>query len=94
MPSTFEWDEDKAQENLKKHRVSFEEAATILGDPLTVTILDPSHSGAEERYVDIGASSKGRILVVVYTERGNHIRIISCRKATPTERRKYEQGSY
>jgi uncharacterized DUF497 family protein len=94
MASTFEWDEEKAKENLKKHRVSFEEAISILSDPLSVTILDPNHSSEEERYIDIGTSSKGRILVVAYTERGQHIRIITCRKATPNERRKYEEGSF
>jgi uncharacterized DUF497 family protein len=93
MATTFEWDEEKAKRNLKKHQVSFEEAATILSDPRSVTISDPDHSGEEERYVDIGTSSRGRILVVVYTERGDDIRIISGRKATPTERRKYEEGA-
>jgi uncharacterized DUF497 family protein len=70
MTFTFEWDEEKAKANLEKHRVSFEEAATILSDPLSMTTPDPDRSGEEERYVDIGTSSKGRMLVVVYTERG------------------------
>ena len=92
MPLHFEWDGEKTKANLKKHRVSFEEAATVFGGPFSMTISDPDHSAEEQRYIDIGTSDKGRILVVVYTERGTTIRIISCRKATPTERRRYEKG--
>lgn len=88
----FEWDEDKAQANLKKHRVGFDEAVTVFADPFSATIPDPDHSANEQRYVDIGRSDRGRVLVVVYTERGAKIRIISCRKATPSERRLYEEG--
>lgn len=92
MSTTFEWDEVKAKENLKKHKISFEEAKTIFNDPRAITIHDPQHSIEEDRFIDIGCSSSMRILVVVYTERGSNIRIISCRKATNFERRKYEQG--
>ncbi len=93
MKSTFEWNPVKAAANLRKHGVSFREATTVLADPLSITIIDPDHSDNEQRYIDIGMSASGRILVVVYTERGDRIRIISCRKATPVERRKYEEGN-
>lgn len=93
MKLNFEWEEEKAKTNLKKHRVSFDEATTVFIDPLSITIPDPDHSVDEQRYIDIGSSDKGRVLVVVYTERGSNIRIISCRKATPSERKLYEEGS-
>lgn len=89
--TTFEWDENKAEENLRKHKISFDEAKTVFADPISITIPDPKHSIDEERYIDIGSSTHGRVLVVVYTERGANIRLISCRKATPFERRKYEE---
>ena len=91
MRLQFEWDEEKATTNLGKHGVGFEEAITVFGDPETLTIFDEEHSDQEDRYVDIGRSSSGRVLVVIYTERGESIRIISCRRATRTERRQYEQ---
>ena len=90
MKLNFEWDEDKAKVNLKKHKVSFDEATTVFFDPFSVTIPDPDHSVVEQRYIDIGSSDKGHVLVVVYTERVSSIRIISCRKATPSERKIYE----
>jgi uncharacterized DUF497 family protein len=93
MESTFEWDARKAKENLRKHQVGFDEAMTVFSDPSSITIDDPDHSIEEQRFIDIGISSKHRILVVVYTERGNKIRIISCRKATASERRRYEKGN-
>lgn len=93
MKLNFEWDEGKAKSNLKKHRVSFEEATTVFLDPFSMTIPDPGHSVEEQRYIDIGSSDKGQVLVVVYTERGANIRIISCRKATSSERKLYEKGS-
>ncbi len=93
MMPNFEWDEEKARGNLSKHEVSFEEAATVFSDLLSVTIADPEGRAGEERWIHIGTSDKGRILVVVYTERGGNIRIISCRKATRTERRSYEEGT-
>jgi uncharacterized protein len=94
MNSYFEWDEDKARENLKRHKVGFDEGSTVLSDPFSVTITDPDHSTEEDRYIDIGTSDKGRILVVCYTERRTRIRIISCRKATPGEMRRYEEGNH
>jgi uncharacterized DUF497 family protein len=90
MALTFEWHEEKAKENLRKHKVSFEEAKTVFNDPLSITIADPKHSADEDRYIDIGLSVKGQVLVVVCTEQGSNIRIISCRKATKAERRTYE----
>lgn len=89
MSLIFEWDEEKDTGNQEKHEVSFEEAKTIFNDPLSMTVTDTEHSISEHRFIDVGCSVKGRILVVVYTERGSHIRIISCRKATGSERRVY-----
>ena len=86
----FEWDDVKAESNLKKHSVSFEEGATIFNDPEIATIFDPDHSKDEERYISIGTSIQGNLLVIVHTERGERIRLISCRKATNTERKVYE----
>ena len=91
MDLRFEWDEAKAVTNARKHGVSFEEATTIFGDPNASTIFDVKHSDEEDRFIDIGLSASGRVLIVVYTERGARIRIISCRKATPAERRQYER---
>lgn len=92
MDLQFEWDEAKAAGNVRKHGVSFEEAITVFGDPNTITVFDVEHSEAEDRFIDVGLSASGRVLVVVYTERGPRIRIISCRRATPAERRQYERG--
>jgi len=89
---SFEWDEEKAGENYRKHKVSFDEGVTVFNDPFSITIGDPDHSANEQRYVDIDASDRGRVLVVSYTERGRSIRLISCRKATRRERRQYEEG--
>jgi uncharacterized protein len=86
----FEWDEEKAVGNLKKHDVSFEEGATIFNDPRIATISDPIHSKDEERFVSIGISIQRHLLVVVHTERNERIRLISCRKATSGERKRYE----
>ena len=91
MNLTFEWDEEKAEENLRKHKVSFDDAKTIFNDPLSITIADPQHSNDEHRYIEIGCSSNGQILVVSYTERRANIRIISCRRATKMERKAYEE---
>ena len=91
MDLQFEWDEAKAAANVHKHGVSLEEAITIFSDPNTITIFDVEHSDTEDRFIDIGLSASGRVLVVVHTERGPRIRIISCRKAIPAERRQYEQ---
>jgi len=91
MKTTYEWDEQKAQSNLRKHGVSFDEAETVFDDPLAITIPDPDHSKAELRFVDIGQSDKGRVLVVTYTGRGKQTRLINARIATRTERIKYEE---
>ncbi len=91
MKPLYEWDEKKAKENLRKHKVSFEEAETVFDDPLSITVVDPDHSTEEERWIDIGTSKKKQILVVVYTEREKNIRIISVGKATRAERKKYEK---
>ncbi len=92
MKLNFEWDGEKAKKNLKKHKVSFDEATTVFIDPFSMTVSDPDHSVDEQRYIDIGSSDNGRVLVVVYAERGSSIRIISCRKATSLERKLYEGG--
>ena len=88
----FEWDADKAASNLDKHGVSFAEAMTVFGDPLEITIADPDHSESEFRFLSIGLSALGRLLVVAYTEREGKIRIIHARVAAPKERRAYESG--
>lgn len=93
MAPAFEWDSHKAQENLKKHGISFEEAVTVFGDPLSLTIHDPLHSHSEDRFVIMGQSLRHRLLVVVHTDRGDAIRIISAREATRRERKKYEEKS-
>lgn len=89
----FEWDPKKASSNLEKHGVSFEEASTVFGDPLSRTIPDPLHSGGEERLVIVGLSSAMRTLVVNHVDRGDTIRIISARPAVHRERRDYEEGT-
>ncbi len=94
MQPQYEWGEDKARINLRKHQVSFQEAATVFNDPLIATQLDPAHTYDEQRYIAIGRSMRGRVLVVVFTERGEKIRLISCRKATPRERKVYEEDSF
>ena len=88
----FEWDEAKAASNLAKHSVSFDEAKTVFGDPLALTKDDPEHSFAEQRFIDLGLSLAGELLVASYAERAGKIRLISCRQATGTERKDYEQG--
>lgn len=86
MALRLEWDEVKAAANLAKHGISFDEAQTIFGDPNTITLFDDQHSNVEDRFIAIGMSVTRRILVVVYTEDEERIRIISCRRATPKER--------
>jgi uncharacterized DUF497 family protein len=88
----FEWDRVKAAANLAKHDVSFREAATVFRNPLAETGSDPDHSHDEERFVTFGASTRGRLLVVAHTERGDTIRIISARRATAAERTIHEEG--
>lgn len=91
MDDLFEWDTEKDEANQNKHDVSFEEATTISYDPLSLTVSDPIHSNEENRFIITGFSDKKRQLVVVHTDRGDKIRIISAGLATPGERRKYEQ---
>ena len=88
----FEWDENKAASNLSKHGVSFEEAKTVFDAPLYVDFFDPDHSDEEERYLIVGKSNRGRLLIVSYTQRGDVIRLISARVVTRTEREAYEEG--
>jgi uncharacterized DUF497 family protein len=87
----FEWDRAKGEANLRKHGVSFEEAAGVFFDPLSVTIPDPDHSVGEGRFLTLGVSTVGRVLVVSHTERSNTLRIISARLASASERRRHEK---
>ena len=91
MGYTFEWDPNKAESNRRKHAVTFDEASTVFGDPLAILITDPDHSDSEDRFVDIGMSHCGQLLVVSYTERKDRIRIISARPPTRAERKSYEE---
>lgn len=86
----FEWDPEKAKMNCKKHSVSFEEAVTVFYDPLSSTFDDPDHSIREQRFITVGFSSQGRLLVVSHTEREDIVRIINARRATAQERKKHE----
>ncbi|TAN41500.1 MAG: BrnT family toxin [Nitrospirae bacterium] len=86
----FEWDRDKAKGNNSKHKVSFDEAVTVFYDPLSATFNDTDHSIEEQRFITIGYSSRGRLLLISHTERGHVIRIISARLATAHERKKHE----
>ncbi|HEX8566148.1 MAG TPA: BrnT family toxin [Pyrinomonadaceae bacterium] len=97
MELIFEWDKNKAKANLRKHKISFDEAKTVFNDPLTVTFPDDFHSDEEDRLISIGISANSRILLVVHTEQDETenaivVRIISCRKATASEREIYEKG--
>jgi hypothetical protein len=87
-----EWDDQKAAANARKHHVSFEEAATVLEDTLSITFRDPDHSIEEFRFLTIGRSSSGRIIMVAHTDREEAVRLISARPATRSERRSYEEG--
>ena len=93
MPLQFEWDEPKARTNLAKHGVSFEEASTVFADLLSITIDDPEHSEAEDRFIILGHSHRQRLLVVVHNERGDRIRLISARRANRNERKQYEENT-
>jgi uncharacterized protein len=88
----FEWDPKKAGANVRKHDVTFQEAAAVFGDPLAITFEDPDHSEDENRYITFGLSSQERLLVVSHTERGDRTRIISARLMDRKERRIYEEG--
>jgi uncharacterized protein len=92
MPLSFEWDDKKARSNFRKHGVRFDEASTVFGDSLSLSIPDPVHSGVEDRLITMGRSHRGKLLVVVHTERGDNIRIISARLASRRERGMYEEG--
>jgi uncharacterized DUF497 family protein len=85
----FSWDERKAARNMEKHQVGFEEAKTIFDDPMFISFIDDEHSLDEERYITIGFSNLGRLLMVAHTEREGQIRIISARKATKREEQYY-----
>jgi uncharacterized DUF497 family protein len=89
---TFSWDKKKATSNLRKHDVAFEEAATAFGDTLSLTTFEPDHSLDEDRFILLGSSNRGRLLVVAHTERSDTIRIISVRLATRGERKIYEKS--
>jgi uncharacterized protein len=86
----FEWDPAKATANFRQHRVSFVEAGSVFYDPLGITTFDPEHSHEEDRYITVGASSAGRILMVAHTDRKERIRIITARELTRRERKDYE----
>jgi uncharacterized DUF497 family protein len=88
------WNHSKAAANERKHGVSFPEAATVFRDPLSLTGFDPNHSDDEDRFVTMGTSVTGQLLVVVHTERDDCVRIISAREATRRERKDYEDGSF
>jgi len=88
----FEWDNDKAVANFRKHGVSFEEASSVFGDALAITFNDPMHSVGEHRFLVFGVSNLGVLLVVSFSERRKRVRIISARKATRAERKIYEEG--
>ena len=90
--SEFQWDEEKAKSNLKKHGVSFEEGATIFNDPMIATILDPDHSEDEERFISVGMSMIRCLLTVIHTYRKERIRLVSARKATKAEKKNYENN--
>lgn len=86
----FQWDAEKAQSNLKKHGVTFEESVTVFYDPLAATFDDPDHSQGERRWVTVGYSLQGRLLVVCHTERARSVRLVSARPATKRERKRHE----
>lgn len=86
----FEWDSEKARRNLLKHRISFDEAVTVFYDPLAATVDDPDHSIGERRWLTIGHSARGRLLLVAHTDRETTLRIISARRATAGERKRHE----
>jgi uncharacterized DUF497 family protein len=90
----FSWDSRKAATNARKHGLTFQEAVTVFGDPLALTAFDPDHSEGEDRFITMGRSAAGRLLVVVHADEGLTIRIISSRKATRREREDYEDGRF
>ena len=91
MAYTFEWDAAKADNNRRKHGVTFDEASTVFGDPLAILLPDPDHSVREQRYLVLGMSNRRRLLVVAFAERPPRTRLISARRANRKERRRYEE---
>jgi uncharacterized DUF497 family protein len=89
----FEWDPAKAHVNLDKHGVDFQEAVAVFRDPLAITVADPDHSAAEDRYLTIGTTLSSRALIVAHTDRGDRVRLISARELTRAERRAYEDAT-
>ncbi|MEK7249790.1 MAG: BrnT family toxin [Bacteroidota bacterium] len=94
MNLLFQWDRDKALSNLRKHGVSFEEAKTVFRDELSVVAPDTEHSEGEVRYIQIGHSTNGRLLIVFFVEREDAVRIINARRPTRSERKRYEEGDF
>ena len=92
MNPDFEWDPEKAEKNVSKHNVDFNEASSVFEDPMFITFLDEEHSFDEERYITIGLSNKGRLLLVAHSERNDRIRIISARIATKNEEKFYQEA--
>ena len=90
---SFEWDPHKAARNVKLHGITFDEASSVFKDMLSLTIFDPKHSDEEDRFILIGNSASNRLLVIVHAERGDQIRLISARDATPKERNQYEENA-
>ncbi len=90
----FEWDDTKAESNERKHGVSFAEAMTVFADPLALTGFDPGHSDDDDRFITMGTSTAGRLLIVSHTDRGDKIRLLSAREASRRERRDYEDGNF
>ncbi|MBP9500663.1 MAG: BrnT family toxin [Candidatus Promineofilum sp.] len=90
----YEWDTNKAAADLHKHGVSFDKAATVLSDPLSITVPDPGHSSEEDRYITVGLSANQRLLIVAHTERDLSIRLISARELTATDRSAYVHGNF
>ena len=88
----FEWDPNKAAKNIEKHQVSFDEAATVFDNPMFITVIDEEHSVDKERYITVGLSKRGRLLMVAHTDREGRIRIISARKATKKEEQFYAEA--
>ncbi len=93
MGYVFEWDSEKARRNVRKHGVTLDEGSTVFGDPLAILMPDPDHSETEQRYVLLGMSNRRSLLVVAFAERPPRTRLISARRATRQERRRYEEGS-
>jgi len=89
----FEWDPDKAAANIRKHGVTFEEAAPVFDDPLADTYDDPDHSESEQRFLTFGFSQAGRALTVAHCDRGSRVRIISARRMTRREKRQHDEGN-